>query len=124
MALRPNLLVTVYTNTLYLSTYLLIYISTSTYLTIYRSLRYSPSVSGLLAKLLLVSGQTGVLLYTVGSGLRCHLQVRIYSIQSTQSIFTLTTMQSLESQLELASHLATSLQTLLQTLFLADAAHR
>ena len=65
-----------------ISTYLNIYISI--YLTIYRSLRYSPSVSGLLAKLLLVSGQTGVLLYTVGSGLRCHLQVRMYSIHAAQ----------------------------------------
>ena len=66
--------------------YLLIYISTylDIYLPIYRSLRYSPSVPGLLTKLLLVSGQTGVLLYTVGSGLRCHLQVRIYSIHATQ----------------------------------------
>ena len=66
---------------IYISTYLLIYISI--YLPIYRSLRYSPSVSGLLAKLLLVSGQTGVLLYTVGSGLRCHLQVRMDTVQYT-----------------------------------------
>ena len=64
---------------IYISTYLLIYLHIkpryiSTYLL--RSLRYSPLVPGLLTKLLLVSGQTGVLLYTVGSALRCHLQVR------------------------------------------------
>ena len=69
------------------------------------SLAYDGSGSNFLSKIILISSQSGVLLFAVSSALFCE-------------------HRSLQSLLSLGSHLVIILQTLLQTLFITDAGHR